>query len=481
MIELQFSSVYCNILNTSLDPVLEEGLFNLLSYHPEGYFYSPKYQSGVWDGLVHLYQPKHKRFKTGLLNRVIKYLKDNNLDYHITDLPPSSEFLQKHNTYKLRPYQETSVRKILSSRFGILEAPPRSGKTVIMIATVDSEQKFPVVFFCRNLDLAYQTREKIQFFLPDLPVGLVGDGNIQCEEQGITIATIQSVFSAYGKKYELSRGEPEEKPISDRLKLKKLLAKAKIAFYDECHHGGGKTSKFVLDNCASLQMRIGLSATPFSDSENELINENALGEVIHKISYSELIRDGYILAPTIYLYKLPKLLCEGTYPSVYKKAVIENSFLEGLIFKIVKKIINKGKSVVLQTEYINHSIRLGKLLNCEVLTGKDTTEKRKDIIDKLKRKEILCLVSTLFEEGLDIPSLSYTINVAGGLSNISTLQRMRSITADNGKTSCGIVDFQHQCKYLSRHSLIRKNLYEAEPEFKLNKIDVSKKTLEEIS
>jgi len=480
MIEIQFSSVYCNILNTSLDPVIEEELFNLLSYHPEGYFFSPKYQSKVWDGFVHLYQVKNKRFKTGLLNRVLKYLKDKNLDYVVIDFPVSSKFLQKHNSYTLRPYQEKAVKQILSFRFGILEAPPRSGKTLIMIATVDSERQFPVVFFCRNLDLAYQTREKIQIFLPDLPVGLIGDGNIQCEEQGITIATVQSVFSAYGKKYELSREEKEEKPISDRLKLKKLLSKAKMVFYDECHHGGGKTSKFVLDNCTSAHIRIGLSATPFSDSESELINESAIGEVIHKISYSELIKDGYILAPTVYLYKLPKLFCEGTYPSVYKKAVIENTFLEGLIFKIVKKIVEKNKSVVLQTEYINHSVRLGKFLNCAVLTGKDTTEKRKDIIDKLKRKEILCLVSTLFEEGLDIPSLSYTINVAGGLSNISTLQRMRSITADDGKTSCGIVDFQHQCKYLSRHSLIRKKLYEAESEFKLNKIDVSKKTLEEI-
>ena len=57
---------------------------------------------------------------------------------------------------------------------------------------------------------------------------------------------------------------------------------------------------------------------------------------------------------------------------------------------------------------------------------------------------------------------------------------MRSITACEGKNTCGIIDFYHDCKYLRNHSLFRKNIYLSEPEFVLIVRDISKKTLAEI-
>ena len=102
------------------------------------------------------------------------------------------------------------------------------------------------------------------------------------------------------------------------------------------------------------------------------------------------------------------------------------------------------------------------------------------IKDKLTNKEILCLVSTLFEEGLDLVSLDYTINLVGGLDNIGVFQKMRSITAHKDKTKVGIIDFIHQCKYLKRHSKRRLDLYKSEPEFSVEIRDVSKKSIDEI-
>jgi superfamily II DNA or RNA helicase len=180
------------------------------------------------------------------------------------------------------------------------------------------------------------------------------------------------------------------------------------------------------------------------------------------------------------MYKLPKIDVEGTYRSIYTEAVIKNEFLSNLILGLVKKLNSLGKSVVIQTEFVQHSKDLAKKLECEYLTGSDNTEKRQRLIKDLTDKETLCLVSTLFEEGLDLPSLDYTINLAGGLSNISTFQRMRSITAHESKTVIGIIDFIHQCKYLKRHSNKRLKLYQSEPEFIIEVRDVSNKHIEEI-
>jgi superfamily II DNA or RNA helicase len=181
------------------------------------------------------------------------------------------------------------------------------------------------------------------------------------------------------------------------------------------------------------------------------------------------------------MYKLPKVEAIGNYRAVYNMAVTDNEFLTGLIKKITTALVAKGHSVVVQTEFINHTKKLASVLGVPFLTGQERDMGvREETIRKLKAKETMCLVSTLFEEGLDIPSLGYTINVVGGLSNISTFQRMRSITAQEGKTTCGIIDFFHQCKYLERHSKVRKKLYKSEPEFEFIMRDASKLTIEEL-
>lgn len=479
MLTIHFTPSYCKISN--INSSLEFELYNLLAYQQPGFYYSNLFQNGNWDGYVRLYYPKTQRFRSGLLPRVISFLQSKNVEYKLLNFPPPSTYNQRSSTYSLRPYQLKVVSDILTKRFGIVQAPPRSGKTLIMLSVIDSERQFPAIYFCRSLDLAMQTIKKVKQFLPDIPVGMIGQGETDIVSNGLNICTIQSVFSAFDKKYSPSKTEQLEPPIRKKEEVRQLLLNAKAVFYDENHHAKGATSKFILDKCTNVNLKIGLSATPFLDSESPLLIESIIGGVISEISYSELIREGYLLRPNIYLYKLPNTSSKGTYQSIYKQDVINNAFLEGLIKKIVNSITKKNQSVVVQTEFINHSLKLGKLLNCEVLTGKDKIEKRKDIIEKLSNKEILCLVSTLFEEGLDIPSLSYTINVAGGLSNISTLQRMRSITVSEGKNTCGIIDFLHKSKYLSRHSNIRKSLYEKEPEFNVKIIDVSKKTLSEIN
>lgn len=475
-IQIQFSSVFCKIL-TPVSAELAERLDKYLSYHPSGYFFSPKYQSGVWDGLIRLYYPKTGSFRSGLLLRVTLFLQELGYEVVVLDKPISTVYKQNSLTYSLRHYQLDAVKEILFKRFGIIKAPPRTGKTHMAIAVVDSERKFPSIIFCRSIDLAYQTVKRFSEFLPDVSVGLIGDGSVTTGD--VNVVTIQSAYSAYSKKCP-ERGLKKERDIENKkvkASVKKLLENAKIVFYDEVQHSQASISKFILDKCISAEMKIGLSATPFNESKDVLIVENVIGSVIYEIGYSDLIKEGFLLRPHIYMYKLPPLQVEGNYQSVYKQAVVENVFLERLLLKIVGKLNSMGKSVVVQTEYIEHTKRLAKILNCDYLTGKEDSGFRQKIIDKLNRGEILCLVSTLFEEGLDLPFLMYTINIAGGLSNIGVLQKMRSITAAEGKTSCGIIDFYHRCKYLQRHSKIRKKLYMREPEFVYEERDAKKVVL----
>ena len=478
--DIHFNPTTCTIV-TPLSSELNSQLYQELAYQTDGFFFSPAFQNGVWDGYTRLYRPKKQQFRTGLLSRVVSVLQSGGVEVVIHGKPdPIIPVFPEGRKYNLRPYQRRAVIDVLKERYGILQAPMRSGKTVIFIAIVDETRMFPAVFFCRSIDLAYQTKRRMQEFLPDVSVGVVGDGKVElgCD---VTIITIQSAFSAYGKTLK-EKGLLPEKTLKEKMDVIDLIRTARLVFYDEAHHSQSKTSRFILDKCARAEVKIGLSATPGTGGEEDLRIEETIGPVIHRVYYSELIREGFILRPTIYLYDLPKMsIPKGTnYASVYRQAVVENEFLTALIAKIVTTLMASGRSVVVQADFLKHIQCLHKAIPGSVaLTGKDTTEHRISTIQRLQNKEVLCVVSTLFEEGIDVPSLDFTINAAGGLSNISTLQRMRSITAFEGKQTCGIIDFMHDCRYLKKHSERRLELYREEAEFKLVYRDVSKKTVED--
>jgi len=478
-IDIQFSPVRCRIL-TPLPEDVEAMLYAALSYRTDGYFFSPKFQSGNWDGYNRLYSKRTHSFRPGLIYRVKQLLEKEGLFVNILDTPVAVNYKQRNSTYVPREYQKICISKILQYRFGILQSPPRSGKTLIALATIDSDRQFPAVILCRSLDLAYQTQEAAQAIFPEHEIGIVGDG--KCHITNITVVTVQSAYSAYNKKYKTSKGEHKEKDLQNKELVRVLFESTKALFYDEAHESSGRTSRMVLDKCVNATMKIGLSATPFEEDDEEAMRvEEFVGPVIHKITYSELIKEGYLLAPTIYLYKLPKIVVDGNYQSVYKQAITDNEFLTGLVKKIVDKIVAKGHSVVVQTEFREHSKKLAKFLDCPYLIGNEAPEKRKDIINELRDKTHLCVVSTLIEQGIDVPSLNYTINLVGGAKRIPTIQRMRSMTAKDDKTVCGVIDFEFQCKYLRKHSNNRKRFYKSEPEFNVVLRNISKKSLEEIT
>lgn len=478
IIRIQFSPTFCTFVE-GLTPEIAEEIYNLLVYRPTGYFFMSAFQAGRWDGYNRLYYPALQRFRSGLLSRVVEYLQGQNHEVEILGLPKPETFVQRSSAYTLRPYQLAAVQDVTQKRFGILQAPMRSGKTLMFIAAIDSERKFPAIFFCRSLDLAYQTVDRIKQFLPDISVGLVGDGKLTIGD--VTVVTVQSAYSAYAKKFKVEKKQRERELVSAaRFKLKDLIRRAQAVFYDEVHHMQGTTSRFLMDKCVAAELRIGLSATPFAGEEEDILTEQSVGPVIHEVSYSELIRENFILRPYIYMYKIPPVGTEGAYQTVYKEAVTDNEFLTELVVLITRKLVSLGKSVVVQTEMIEHTKKVAEAIGCPTLTGQDKTEYRQEIFNKLRSKELMCVVSTLFEEGLDIPSLDYTINLAGGLSSIGTFQRMRSLTAIEGKTTCGIIDFYHSDTFLVNHSRARKRIYQSEPEFKLEMRDIRNYTIEEL-
>lgn len=475
---INFSTKWCQIVSTNSD-LLDKFLHVRLAYYPDNYFFSLKYQAGVWDGTSRLYKSTTRRFKHGMLYRVIDLLKAAGCLIQIRNFPDSKEFelVGLREDLTPREYQPEACKAIAQYRFGIVKAPPRAGKTMIFTMTVSSENQFPVIFLVRQVDLAYQTQKKFLKDRPGIPFGIVGDG--QCDIQDVTAVTFQSAHAAFDLKYD-DPDKLEEKKVEEKHEIRKLFSRAKIVFVDECHTMVANSSGNVLGKCINANMIIGLSATPFSEKADAIKVEERIGPIIYHVTYSMLIKAGVIKRPHIYMYQLPKLLISGTYKSIYKQAIVDNEFLHQLVKYLVLKLNLIGKSVAIQTNQISYTKKLAKIIGCPYLIGAHKTEKRQELLDQLENKEIMCIVSTLLDQGIDIPTLDYTINLAGGYSLITTFQRMRSLTAHEDKSEVGVIDFFHRVKYLDRHANIRLDLYRSEPEFKIELRQADNISLEEL-
>jgi len=95
------------------------------------------------------------------------------------------------------------------------------------------------------------------------------------------------------------------------------------------------------------------------------------------------------------------------------------------------------------------------------------TIKRKQAIQEMREgKRIALIASTIADEGLDIKNLSAIILAGGGKSSTRALQRIgRVLRPFDGKTHAVVIDFDDEAKYLRKHSLRRKLIYETEPRF----------------
>ena len=499
MIKIEYTPVMSRIIG-DLAPEYVRDMDTIMSFQMSGAEYSDKYLTGEWDGYKHYFSTKTKKFRSGLLLTAMKYLDEVGVQYEPVVIPKWQRLIQRGD-YELRPHQVTCVDAMFNWPRGIIQSPPRSGKTMIASAFLDQSRLFPAIFLCNSLDIASQTLEAFKRFIPGVEFGFVGDDEFRLAD--ITIATVQSAIMAYEVAYKMKHiakrkaqgrasgkgyariGTKNELTEEQRFNFRNYFESCQTVIYDECHHSQSQTAVFLYDKIRAAKAIFGLSATPNYGRPEDMIIEATIGTVISKVSYSELISQGYLLPPKIFVYNLPKVNCSSRmYKTVYKEAVSHNPFRNLLIARISRKLNQMGKTVLIVVDELEHG-RLIRALYKEAicLYGEADLDYRNDVKDKLNQGELKCVISTLWDEGADIPGLNYVINAAGGASPVATFQRLRSITPnpdDPGKWYGGVIDFKHSEKHLISHCAFRRKQYEGELDFEIIDRDVHTWTIADI-
>ncbi|HET7360318.1 MAG TPA: DEAD/DEAH box helicase family protein, partial [Salinimicrobium sp.] len=299
----------------------------------------------------------------GFIGKLIRYCNKQklNFDFHDNRQKQSSvEFLCDLN---LRSHQNLAIKAASKKDFGIISAPPGSGKTVMALKIIATKQQ-PALIIVHRKQLMEQWIERIQAFLgiPDNEIGKIGQGKVK-EGEKISVAMIQSL----GKYIE-------------KQETKEFTQSFGTLIIDECHHIPAKIYRDTISKFSSYY-QYGLTATPFRKGNDEKLLFAYLGENIAEIKPYDIEE-----------YKRPRIVIRNTSLNIpfnsktdtfetLSKILVHDSSRNRLILKDVEAELKLGKKAVIITERKEHIDSLNQYLKQSfesiTLSGEDSEANRK--------------------------------------------------------------------------------------------------------
>jgi len=474
------------VRETNLELVDE--LDRQMSYFVEGYQYMKAFKQGWydkntgqwrhWDGRRHLLNQKMV-FPTGLLARALELLERKKVEFELIDEreTPLGDGRISIVGRTPWPHQEAALKAATKEGRGIIRIGTGGGKTFVS-AMIAAEYNVPTMIYVVGKDLLHQFHHEFVKTFGDTGVGIVGDG--YCDVRKFTICSVWTAITAFGLKTNVSLDDedwaPEVMSMGPKHKraIQAAVENAGLAIFDEAHFLACETIQAIFKASKRCRYMFGMTGTDWRDDGADLLLEASCGRRIFNMPASKLIEQGHLVVPKIALVEVPPLdgPCPANWSTVYDKYITHNEIRNQMIVDGARRLVDMGRKVLILVRYITHGEKLVDMLGdmpVFFVNGGMDGETRHDIKERFERGELRCLVaSSVFDIGVDIPSLDSLVPAGGGKSTVRILQRIgRVIRAHEGKKDALVMDFIDNARYLDKHSAIRVATYEAEPSFKV--------------
>jgi superfamily II DNA or RNA helicase len=454
-------------------------LDNHLSFKYVGVEFMPAYKNHYWDGVERLIN-KRLEFMTGLLPRVIDFYHNAGKEINVIDqrkpFVPGVEIdlstkLKELNIIPFN-YQINAVNEAIQNDRMLFKHATGSGKS-LTTALITAKFGLPTIVWVIGIDLLYQFHALFSKLF-DQKIGMVGDG--VCDVQPISIVSIWTAGKALGLKkqdMEMEDIQDEEYKPTDREQILKLVKEASIHHFDEAHVCSAKTIRTIYKNSNPTRI-YGWSGSPERDDGSNLMIEGIFGRKIDEVKASQLIKIGILAKPYIkFFYVKGQSHYKDTYNKVYSDNIINNEYRNNLIVNETQKLLNKGYQILVLFKNLSHGKILKKKFaekNIEIgyLTGRDKSEDRNQVKEDFISGKLNCvLASTVFDIGLNCPNITGIVLAGAGKSSVRCKQRLgRALRGGKEKyNGVACIEFFDDCRYLKKHALIRKSIYETEEEF----------------
>ena len=471
-----------NVKIENLDLDTRKALVKKFKYFDQKARYLPAYKLGRWDGCTSFFGLGGTTYMS-ILPEVIEELLRQGYDPLLDDLRDSeplnftkiSEDFWNDQTWpdghrfagekiRLRDDQVEVVNKFLENPQCIQEIATGFGKTIITATLAKICEKYGrTVTIVPNKSLVEQTEE--DFLNCKLDVG-VYYGDRKNLDKTHTICTWQSLNILDKKSKDFEEGEV--------LTLAELLAGVKTVMVDEVHMAKAEVLKKLLtNNLANTPIRWGLTGTvPKDDIDFQNIRAG-LGDVIHRVSASELQEKGVLSDCHVNVIQTSEWKEFASYPEELKYLVTDTTRM-AWISTLISSIAESGNTLVLVDRIESGRIIVDSIEDSVFISGEVKTTKRKEEYDEIKTSTNKIIVATygVAAVGINIPRIFNLVMLESGKSFTRVIQSIgRGIRKADDKDFVQIWDLTASTKYAKKHLTERKKFYkEANYPFTIEKV-----------
>lgn len=344
-----------------------------------------------------------------------------------------------------RPYQDEVHKRIIEYAAGVIDAPPRSGKTLMAARAIDTFAH-NTIYVAPSVQIVRQTYEVFcKVWGEDFVARLDGEATPKQRdvEKPIVVATAASAVRQDAEWWKTRR----------------------VLVIDEFHHAAAETYHRINELAVEAYYRLMFTGTHFRTAGDDLAMAAVCSQVLRKIEISELVNGGFIAPPRIVFAKTGHLgdnVPPGTpWEDAYNEGIVRHMGRNTRVAQIANAIGNQnGIPTIVLVKRREHADLLGEMIPESVVVKGGEGALTSAAVKRFADGQGYVLIGTsVIGEGVDLPRASALVYAAGGDASVQMMQSyFRPLTAREGKSVGLIYDFDdmHGTDTLKRHAAQRR-------------------------
>ena len=367
----------------------------------------------------------------------------------------------------LRDYQQEAVEAAVAEGRGVLDMPPRSGKTRTM-CEIQRQIAVPTVWIAPTDRIVRQTVATLEELLgKNYAYHLVGSAKAGVAKNSRVVVCTAATAGGLPAEFYESR---------------------QAIIVDEWHHAAAPSYKRIFQNCEHIYFRFGMTGTFFRSGEDALAMHSLLSKTIYRVTSLDLLRWGYLVPVHAVFIPVPAKRLRGVPSRGFQgghgtMGIHDHVVRNQLVAHAALMLYQTGRKTVVLCGTKKQGYQLQGILKAMLPAPPDRAQfKAAEFVstdmDRKKQGQVLAsfdageevkvlLGTSILGEGVDLPTADALVLARGEKAEVSLTQAMyRVSTAVPGKDHAVVVDFadRHHRK-LQQHSLERLNVYYNEPTF----------------